>query len=143
MSRSSRSTDEFISLGFDLRMFRKTAITAGIVVAAPMAISVVPTARRRWAGNRSEMSRPIPTPSAVRVLTMKPNVGRLRTTLFIENSPWTYAPIDEAVDQDIGCSWTFHQPPDDSSVFLRKGLCACRLFFGCGFALSQFKRSRL
>src|SRR5207249_2594768 len=68
---------------FDLRTLRETAISAGTVVAAPMAISIAPTARRRWAGIRSDRSRPMPTPSAARVLTMKPKVGRLRRTLFI------------------------------------------------------------
>jgi len=76
--------DELIALRFDRRTLRMTDISAGTVVAAPIAISVAAVALRRWADNRSDTSKPMPTPSAARVLTMNPKVGRLRMTFFME-----------------------------------------------------------
>jgi len=74
---------ERLPIGRDRRTLRSTDIAAGIVVAAPMATSVAPMTRRRSAGNRADSSKPIPMPSAARVLTMNPRVGRLRETLFM------------------------------------------------------------
>jgi len=62
-----------------------TAIIAGGVVAAPIAASVSPIARRRAAESRSEMSRPTPIPSTARVATTKPNVGTLSTRVFMQS----------------------------------------------------------
>src|SRR5882672_9432353 len=73
-------------LGFGLRTLRITEIAAGIVVAAPMATSILPIACRRVAGIRSDNRRAIPPASAARVPTTNANVGRLRTTFFIETS---------------------------------------------------------
>jgi len=61
----------------------KAIRAAGTVVAAPMVTSAAPISRRRFAGRFSAAIRPMPTPSAARVLTMNPNVGRLSTNSFI------------------------------------------------------------
>jgi hypothetical protein len=63
-----------------------TDIAAGIVVAAPMATSVAPMVCRRPADSRLDTRRPTPTPSAARVTTTKPSVGRLSRTCFMVNS---------------------------------------------------------
>ena len=80
--------NELFSRRFDRRTLRMTDIAAGTVVTAPTAISAAPIARRRSAVNRSDISKPIPTPSAARVVTMNPNVGRSSRTFFIA-TPWS------------------------------------------------------
>ena len=82
MRRGSRP-NELFSRRFDRRTLRMTDIAAGTVVTAPTAISAAPIARRRSAVNRSDISKPIPTPSAARVVTMNPNVGRSSRTFFM------------------------------------------------------------
>ena len=71
---------------------RLTAINAGTVVAAPMVTSVNPMAFRRGSGIFFESSKPMPAPSAARVATTKPNIGMLRTTVFMTN-----------LQRDTGC----------------------------------------
>jgi len=80
--------NELFSRRFDRRTLRMTDIAAGTVVTAPTAISAAPIARRRSAVNRSDISKPIPTPRAARVVTMNPNVGRSSRTFFIA-TPWS------------------------------------------------------
>ena len=87
MRRGSRP-NELFSRRFDRRTLRMTDIAAGTVVTAPTAISAAPITRRRSAVNRSDISKPTPTPSAARVVTMNPNVGRSSRTFFIA-TPWS------------------------------------------------------
>ena len=70
-----------------------TDIAAGIVVAAPMATSVSPTARRRSAGMRSASSRPRPNPSAARVATTNPSNGGVSVSVVVilKSSTTSYA----------------------------------------------------
>lgn len=67
----------------DVRPPPKTKSAAGIVVSAPMATSVMPTARRVLRGNLPAASKPMPAPSMARVPTMKKNCGFVRSTLFM------------------------------------------------------------
>src|ERR1051325_2474831 len=62
---------------------RSSAITAGIVVAAPIDTSVSPSARRRGSGTLLESNNPMPAPSAALVATMKANVGLLSSKVFM------------------------------------------------------------
>jgi len=54
------------------------------VVAAPMATSAVPSARRRSAESLSDRSRPLPPASAARVATTKAKTGASRIIVFMD-----------------------------------------------------------
>src|SRR5262245_61296365 len=57
-----------------------------MVVAAPIATSVIPILRRRFCGIFVDNSRPAPKPNAARVATIRPKTGSLIVSFFIRTS---------------------------------------------------------
>lgn len=71
--------------GASIRLLRSVR-TAGMVVAAPMPMSVSAMARRRASGIRFATSKPTPKASAARVATRNPNCDGRRTRFMCEIS---------------------------------------------------------
>src|SRR4051812_46720701 len=82
----SRASDPTPAGTRDRLVARRTAMRAGIVVAAPIATSADPIARRRDAGSRSATSRATPAARAARVEITNPSSGRGTVMLGIHTS---------------------------------------------------------